>query len=472
MLVVLPYKLYCQISALTANQRTAFLRRIARVANRIREPESGFSRQSRIPYIYRCPSHGKGNASSSNHAPSGRAHSGGFLKSINEFSFETKAVHAGTKEDVHGSVVTPIYQTSTFKFRSAEHGAALFGGKEEGYIYSRMLNPTVEAMEDCIAALENGAKALGCASGMAAIHTIFATVLKTGDHVVCSDAVYGPTNTLLATVMEKFGVQTTFVDSSDLQNVKNAMRPETRLVYIETPGNPTLVISDLAEIAAIAHNGNALLAVDNTFMSPALQRPLDLGADVVVHSMTKFLNGHADVVAGVVVLKDAALYPAFRKTLNQTGGVIDPFNAFLVHRGIKTLHLRMERHCQNALRIAQYLESHPKVEWVRYPGLKSHPQYAVGLKQMNGHGGIIAFGVKGGVDAGRTVMNNVHVCQLAVSLGGVETLIQHPASMTHASMGREAREQARITDGLVRLSVGIEQVDELIADLEHALSLC
>lgn len=394
------------------------------------------------------------------------------MKSVEKYDMATKLVHAGTKEDAHGSVITPIYQTSTFKFRDVDHGAALFNGTEEGYIYTRMLNPTIEAMEDAIAAIEGGSKGLGCASGMAAIHTVFATLLSAGDHVVCSEAVYGPTATLLAGVMTKFGVETTFVDTSNAQNVADAMKDNTKLVFVETPGNPTLVMSDLAAIAEITHAKGALMCVDNTFMSPVLQRPLEHGADVVIHSMTKFLNGHADVVAGVIVIKDGTKYSDFRKTLNQIGGTIDPFNAFLVHRGIKTLKIRMERHTENATKIAAFLEAHPKVDWVRYPGLENHPQYEIGKKQMDAPGGMLCFELSGGLEAGKAMMNNVHICQLAVSLGGVETLIQHPASMTHASMGKAAREQAHITDGLVRLSIGIENVDDLIGDLAHALDKC
>ncbi|MBE0645077.1 MAG: PLP-dependent transferase [Bacteroidetes bacterium] len=386
--------------------------------------------------------------------------------------FETQAVHAGTKENEHGAVVTPIYQTSTFKFRDVQHGANLFSGVEEGYIYTRMRNPTVEAMEDAIAILEGGARALGCGSGMAAVHTAFAAILKCGDHVVCSESVYGPTSTLLKTVMQGFGVDSTFVDTSNLEAVKKAVTPNTKVIYVETPGNPTLVISDLDAISKIAHANGALLVVDNTFMGPAMQRPFEHGTDVIVHSLTKSLNGHADVVGGVVVVKDEEMYPQFRKTLNQIGGVIDPFNSFLVHRGLKTLALRVQRASESAMHVARFLEQHPKVEWVRYPGLPSHPQYEIGLKQMSGHGAMIAFELAGGLESGITLMNNMHLCQLAVSLGGVESLIQHPASMTHASMGKEQREQAAITDGLVRLSVGIEDVDEIIADLDAALQLC
>ena len=384
-------------------------------------------------------------------------------------SFQTKCVHSGIEDYEFGSVVPPIYQTSTFRFKSAQHGAALFAGKEKGYIYTRMLNPTIEAMENAIAELEGGHKALGCGSGMAATHTIFASLLSSGDHVVCSAAVYGPTTTLLNTIMKKFGVETTFVDTSDSENVAEAMQPNTKVVFVETPGNPTLCISDVEEISRLAHQQDAVVVVDNTFLSPALQNPLALGADVVMHSLTKFLNGHADVVGGVVVVKDEPMYQLFRKTLNQTGGVIDPFNAFLVHRGLKTLAVRMEKHCENAQKIAEFLENHPVVKNVRYPGLKSHPNYQLGLKQHKGPGGMITFEVEGGLEAGMVLMNSVELCQLAVSLGGVESLIQHPASMTHFSMGKEAREAAGITDGLVRLSVGIENADDLIADLEQAL---
>ncbi len=382
--------------------------------------------------------------------------------------FDSKCVHAGVGECEFGAVVPPIYQTSTFKFESAAHGAALFKGEKNGYIYTRMKNPTVEAMEDAIAALENGHKALGCGSGMAAISTIFTALVKSGDHVICSKSVYGPTTTLLATIFSKFGVETTFVDTDIDGEIEKAIKPNTTVVYVETPGNPTLAISDLQKAADAAHKNNALLVVDNTFMSPALQNPFTFGADIILHSMTKFLNGHADVVAGIIVVKTEEMYLLMRKTLNQMGGVIDPFNSFLVHRGLKTLALRMEKHSSNSQIIAEYLEKHPKVEWVRFPGLKSDPGYEVGQKQHKAPGGMIAFELKGGFKAGETVMNNVKFCQLAVSLGGVESLVQHPASMTHLSMGEAARKAAGITEGLVRLSVGIENVQDIIDDLEQA----
>lgn len=384
---------------------------------------------------------------------------------------ETLVVHAGIGQYEHLPVVPPIYQTSTFAFEDADRGAALFAGRVRGYIYSRMGNPTVEALEQNLAALEGGYGALACSSGMAAIHTALAALTRCGDHVLCSDAVYGPTCTLVESLLPRSGVDATLVDTSDLHAVRQAMRPNTSILYIETPGNPTLVITDLEALCAIAHERGALVVVDNTFMSPILQQPFRWGADVVVHSLTKFLNGHADVVGGAIVVRDEPRYREFRKVLNHLGGVLPPFEAFLVHRGIKTLALRMQRHSENALRIAEYLEAHPAVEWVRYPGLKSHPQYELAVKQMARPGAMISFELREGLEAGRTLMNSVRLFALAVSLGGVESLIQHPASMTHASMGAEARRRAHITDGLVRISVGIENVDDLIADLDQGLAI-
>jgi methionine-gamma-lyase len=391
------------------------------------------------------------------------------MKKGSPTEFETKCVHSGIDENEFGAVVPPIYQTSTFKFESAQHGASLFAGEQRGYIYTRMANPTVEALENAIAELEGGYKALGCGSGMAAIHTVFASLTSAGDHILCSAAVYGPTTTLLNTVMNKFGVESTFVDTSNIEAVKKAVKPNTKVLYIETPGNPTLAITDIPAMAEIAHNNNAMLVVDNTFMSPALQKPFEFGADVVLHSLTKFLNGHADVVGGIIIVKDDKTYKSFRKVLNQIGGVIDPFNSFLVHRGIKTLALRMKKHCENAMIVAEYLEKHPQIKSVSYPGLKSHPQFEIGQKQHKGPGGMITFELEGGFEAGQVLMNSVKLCQLAVSLGGVESLIQHPASMTHYSMGKEARLAGGITEGLVRLSVGIENVNDIIADLEKGL---
>ncbi|WP_321492854.1 aminotransferase class I/II-fold pyridoxal phosphate-dependent enzyme [uncultured Desulfobacter sp.] len=386
-----------------------------------------------------------------------------------ELNAQSMCIHAGESINESRAVVQPIYQTSTFRFDSTSHGAALFAGRQEGYIYTRMGNPTIRAMEEAVATLEKGKRALGCGSGMAAVNTVFSAELSAGDHVVCSQVVYGPTMTLLNTVYKRFGVTADFVDTSDTDQVIRALKPTTRLVYIESPGNPTIELSDIQKIAHAAHNAGAVLAVDNTFLSPWFQNPLALGADIVIHSLTKFINGHADVIGGIVVVKDDETYKRYRSVLNQTGGVIDPFNAFLVHRGIKTLGLRMERHAQNGMAVARFLEAHPKIDWVRYPGLKSHPQYELGQRQHSGPGGVMAFELKGGFSAGETLLNSVEMCALAVSLGGVESLIQHPASMTHASLGKEQRLAARVTDGLIRLSVGIESCDDIIADLTQAL---
>jgi len=391
------------------------------------------------------------------------------VEDIRKKSRDTQCVHASFLEDAKGAVVTPIYQTSTFKFRDADHGASLFAGREKGYIYTRMANPTVEGVEKVVAVLEGGYGGVGCASGMAALHLAFASILKSGDHVICSESVYGPVVGLLNTQFANFGIEVSFVDTSDLEAVKAAMTPKTTLVHVETPGTPTLVVSDLAAVAKIAHDNGAKMTVDNTFMSPILQRPLEHGADIVIHSMTKFLNGHADVVAGMVVVKDEEAYGHMRRMSNAIGGTIDPFNSVLVARGIKTLAIRIQRHNESGPKVAAFLDAHPKVERVMYPGLESDPGHDVHSKQSDGPGGLISFELTGGVEAGKRLMNSVKMCVLAVSLGGVETLIQHPASMTHASMGPEVRRQAGITDGLVRISVGIEDVSEIIADLEQGL---
>ncbi len=387
-----------------------------------------------------------------------------------KLAVESLVVHAGIERNEHRAVVPPIYQTSTFAFENVRHGAALFAGERPGYIYSRMGNPTVRGLEDAVAALEGGFAGLACGSGMAAIHTTLCALLKSGDHVVCSEAVYGPTCTLIEHVLARFGVEHTLVDASDLEAVRRALRPNTKVVYVETPGNPTLVLCDLDAVCGLAHQHGATVVVDNTFMTPILQQPFRWGADVVVHSLTKFLNGHADVVGGMIVVRDQETYQAFRRVLNQLGGVLPPFESFLVHRGIRTLALRMQRHCDNARKVADFLERHPAVGWVRFPGLKSHPQHGLACRQMSGPGGMISFELTGGVEAGRRMMNTVKLCGLAVSLGGVESLIQHPASMTHASMGAEERRQAKITDGLVRVSVGVENVDDIVADLDQALA--
>ncbi|GAB4275532.1 MAG: PLP-dependent aspartate aminotransferase family protein [Candidatus Rifleibacteriota bacterium] len=387
-----------------------------------------------------------------------------------DVKFDTACIHAGQEPDkLYGGVSVPIFQSSTFAFEDADQGAARFSGKDKGYKYTRIGNPTTAALENCVAELENGSGALAAATGMSAISTVFMTFLGAGKHCVSTGSVYGPTRTLLEKELARFGVKSTFVDSSDPQNVKSAITPETVLVYVETPANPTLSITDIEACAKIAHESGALLVVDNTFCSPMLQKPLNLGADIVLHSMTKFLNGHSDVVAGILVAKDPELHKKMHGVICQMGGTIDPHQAWLVLRGIKTLAMRVKTAQDNAMKLAEDLEKHPKIEWVKYPGLKSHPQYELAQKQMSGPGAMISFEVKGGVAAGKKVMDSVKLCTLAVSLGGIETLIQHPASMTHASMGPDARAQAGITDGLIRFSVGCEDYQDIKNDLWQAL---
>ena len=384
--------------------------------------------------------------------------------------FNTKLVHAGIPEDALGSVTTPIYQTSTFAFRNAKQGADRFAGAADGFIYTRIGNPTTVALEQNVAQLENGFGATATASGMGAVSTAYMALLDRGDHVVSTASVYGPSRVLMEKHMSRFGVESTFTDTSDLDNLRQAIRPNTKLVYVESPSNPSMLVTDLRAAAEIAHGAGALMVVDNTFASPYLQKPLDLGADVVLHSVTKFINGHADVVGGILVARTEALHKQLRAMVVIMGCNMDPHQASLVSRGLKTLSLRMERAQANAAEIARWLERHPKVEWVSYLGLPSHPQFDLVKRQMAGPGAMIAFGVKGGVEAGARLMDSVKLAALAVSLGGVETLICHPASMTHASMGREARLEGGVSDGLVRYSVGIEDLDDLIADLDQALA--
>jgi len=325
------------------------------------------------------------------------------------------------------------------------------------------------SLEDNITALEGGFSGMATASGMAAITTVYLALLEKGAHVVSTDSVYGPTRMVLEKEFIRFGVDATFVDTSRLHDVESAVTPNTRVVFVETPANPTMAITDIRGTADIAHRHNALLVVDNTFASPYLQRPFEHGADVVVHSVTKFLNGHSDLVGGMIVTRNEELYKRIRPVLNVFGGTMDPHQGWLALRGVRTLPLRVERSVQNAGKLARFLESHPNVTWVRYPGLKHHPRHDIACKQMDGFGAMICFGVRGGLEAGRTLMNNLKLFTLAVSLGGIESLIEHPASMTHAAVPRGEREEAGIVDELVRISVGCEDVNDLQADLEQAL---
>ena len=388
------------------------------------------------------------------------------------YRFDTKIVHAGQHPDPStGSLSTPIFQTSTFVFDNAEQGAARFALEEPGYIYTRLGNPTTAALEQKMAVLEDGEAALATASGISAITTALLTLCQQGDHIVSANAIYGCTHAFLSHSMPKFGITTSFVDATNIAELKAAIRPETKVVYIETPANPTLTLVDIEMVAGIAHQHGALLIVDNTFMSPYGQQPLRLGADIVVHSVTKYINGHGDVIGGVIVGKkdfiDQARYVGLKDI---TGGCMSPFNAWLTLRGVKTLGVRMERHSSNAMKIAQFLESHPAITHVYYPGLLAHPQYDLYKRQMTLPGGVISFEIAGGFESGRRMINAVKLCLLAVSLGDTETLIQHPASMTHSPVPPEERLKAGITDGMIRLSVGLEDPDDIIDDLQQAIA--
>jgi len=388
----------------------------------------------------------------------------------NDLGFNSLLIHGGMGVDPMGSATVPIYQTSTFAFETVEEGARCFSGESKGYMYTRIGNPTISALERQIALLEKGFGAVAVSSGMAAVSTIYMSFLKTGDHIVSTDAVYGPSRGIMETYFKKFGVESTYINTANLDAIRQSIKPNTKMLFIETPTNPTMEISDLKACCEIGHQHNLIVVVDNTFSSPYLQRPIEFGADVVFHSMTKFINGHADIVAGIIITKNEELYKIVRPTMVGMGCNMDPHQAYMVLRGVKTLSIRMDRAQENAMKVAEYLEKHPKVEWIKFPGLKSHPQYELAKKQMAGPGAMISFGLKGGLDAGKILMNNVKLAMLAVSLGGIETLIQHPASMTHSKMSKENREKAGITDGLVRFSVGIEDLKDIIADLDQALA--
>nr|WP_230470524.1 cystathionine gamma-synthase [Lujinxingia vulgaris] len=379
-----------------------------------------------------------------------------------QMGFDTRAIHAGQEPDPsNGAIMTPIFQTSTYVQSSPGH--------HQGFEYTRTHNPTRNALEDCLASLEKGKHGVAFASGCAATSTIM-HMLNAGDHVVSGDDVYGGTYRLFTKVFRPMGIGFSFVDMTDLEAFKAALTPATRLVWLESPTNPMLKICDIQAICEIAHEQGIPVVVDNTFMSPYFQNPLLLGADLVVHSTTKFINGHSDVVGGVVITNDDEAAEKLRFLQNSIGAVPGPFDSWLVLRGVKTLAVRMRQHAANAQVIAEYLEKHEAVEKVLYPGLESHPQHAIAKKQMSGFGGMITFVLKDGLEPARTMLERVKVFALAESLGGVESLIEHPAIMTHASVPPEVRAELGISDGLVRLSVGIEDVQDLVADLEQALS--
>jgi cystathionine beta-lyase/cystathionine gamma-synthase len=375
--------------------------------------------------------------------------------------FATDAIHAGQEPDpATGAIIVPIYQTSTFVQQEL--------GKHKGYEYARTGNPTRAALEKNLACLEGGHFAFAFASGMAAINALM-SLLKSGDHVVAGHNLYGGTFRLFDKVLKDFGLEFSYANTCRPEEVRKAFKPSTRLLFIETPTNPVMEITDISATARLAHERGVLLAVDNTFMSPYFQRPLALGADLVVHSTTKYLNGHSDGVGGAVILNDPALAERLKFLQNAAGAILGPFDSWLVLRGVKTLAVRMRQHNENGLAIAKYLAGHAKIQKVHYPGLPSHPQHELARRQMSGFGGMLSFET-GSLENAKTVLKSVRLCSLAESLGGVETLISHPASMTHASVPPEERARIGITDGLVRISAGIEDVDDLIADLDQALA--
>jgi methionine-gamma-lyase len=383
----------------------------------------------------------------------------------------TLAIHAGeTADPPTGALVPPMHLASTFHLGTAENGAAIFAGEKEGYVYSRWGNPTVTVLQERVAALERAEAALCTGSGMAAIMTAVLNIVRAGDHVISAISIYPSAYHLFDVELRALGIETTFVDATDARNIAAALKPNTKLIYLETPGNPILALCDLAAIAEIARGAGVLTICDNTFATPINQRPLDFGIDVVIHSMTKYFCGHGDAVGGVIAGRADFVKRCADEPLRYFGGILSPFNAYLILRGTQTLPLRVERHNANALAVARFLETHPQVAWVSYPGLESHPQHTLARKQMRGFGGMVCFDLKGGVQAGARLMNSVRLCALAVSLGDVRSLLTHPASTTHSVVSREQRLSQGVTDGLVRLSVGLEDAEDIIADLERGLS--
>ena len=379
-----------------------------------------------------------------------------------EQGFGTIAIHGGQSPDPStGAIMPPVYMTSTYVQSSP--------GVHQGYDYSRTINPTRVALEANLAALEGAKHGLAFSSGMAAGNNVL-DLFSSGDHVVACNDLYGGSYRLMRQVFERFGMTFSFVDTTDLDAVRGAITPSTKLLWVETPSNPLLRVSDIAALSTLAQEHGLLTVVDNTFATPYLQQPLSMGADIVLHSTTKYMGGHSDVVGGALLVNDDDLHDRLRFLQNSVGAVPGPMDCFLVLRGTKTLHLRMERHCENAARIAEWLEAHEAVTRVFYPGLESHPQHAVAERQMRAPGGMVSFEVRGGLPGSRTVAERVRLFALAESLGGVESLLDHPAIMTHASIPPEERHAAGFFDGLLRLSVGVEDVGDLIGDLDRALA--
>lgn len=391
------------------------------------------------------------------------------MRDFEKWGPSTKAVHIGSEPcPVTGALVSPIYQTSTYAYESTDEAGKIFTGEKFGYLYGRDHSPTEYQLEEKLAALEGGEACKFFASGMAAIANTHMALLKAGDHVICGDVVYGGTYGLFDKMLRPFGVDVTYVDTSDIEALEKALKPNTKVVHVETPANPTLRITDIEKVSKFCKSNKLKLVVDNTFCTPYVQKPLELGADIVVYSATKYLNGHGDCIAGAIVGPKEFITKGLHEGVTKLGALISPFTAYLVKRGMQTLPLRMDKHLSNAMKVAEYLESHPKVQSIIYPGLKSFPQYELAKKQMKGFGAIISLEVKGGLEKAQALCNNLNIIKIAVSLGDVGTLIEHPATMTHKSLPVEERRASGITDGLIRLSIGIEDVEDIIRDLEQA----
>lgn len=385
--------------------------------------------------------------------------------------FDTVEVHAGEPRDTYGSLIPPIYQTSTFYFASTDDAVEACGDYAESFAYSRITNPSLDYMEQKLAALEHGKGAVSYASGMGAVAGALFAALKCGDHVIFTKAKYSGTEDITSDWLPRFGIEHDSFQADHLEELEPLIKPNTKVIYVETPANPTMVLVDLAEVAKIAHRHGAKVFVDNTFATPYNTNPLDLGVDVVIHSLTKYIGGHGDLLGGAVISNDTEFLRQCRLgTLMHFGAVMAPFTAFLACLGMKTLGVRMRQHNENALKIARWLEADPRIETVRYPFLESNPQYDIAKKQMRGGGGMISFDVKGGLEAGKKFINSLKLCTLAVSLGDTETLVEQAAAMTHTMIPKEVREAAGITDGMIRMSVGLEDPDDIIADLDQALS--
>ena len=394
------------------------------------------------------------------------------MNHLQNAGFATRQIHAGKEKNSAGALSTPIYQTSTFAFDTVEQGGARFAGQESGYIYTRLANPSLLQVEEKLAALEGGEAALATASGMGAVSATLWSLVEAGDEIVADETLYGCTFTLLTHGLTKFGVKVTLVDMSDAENVNKALTPKTKVVYFETPCNPTLKLVDIQAVAEAAHTYNPAIQVvtDNTFCSPYLQRPLELGADIVVHSATKYINGHSDVIAGFIVGTREFIETCRSTGLkDMTGAVMSPFDAFLIARGLKTLDIRMDRHCANARKVAEFFRSHPAVDKVYYPGFEDFPGHNIAKKQMKDFGGMVSIELKADRAATAAALNKLELCTIAVSLGDAETLVEHPASMTHSTYTPEELKTAGISEGLVRISVGLEDPEDIIADFKSVL---